>query len=99
MLRHIVAWNFKDGFSDEENRVNAEKVKKELEGLKQLIPEIIAIRVDTNLLSSSTKDVMLDSLFESEEAMARYKVHPEHVRVSAFVSEVLQDRVAVDFME
>lgn len=30
MIRHIVAWNFKEGLSDEENRQNAEKIKKDL---------------------------------------------------------------------
>ena len=99
MLRHIVAWNFKDEFSPEENRKNAEKVKLELEALCNLIPEIVELRVDIDLLKSSNKDVMLDSRFKDEETLAVYKVHPEHVRVSEIVSSVLKDRAAVDFYE
>jgi len=99
MLRHIVAWNFKDEFSAEENRRNAEKVKLELEALCKLIPEIIELRVDIDLLESSNKDVMLDSRFKDEADLAKYKVHPEHLRVGEFVSSVLKDRAAVDFYE
>jgi len=97
MLRHIVAWNFKDGFTAEENQANAIKVKAELEELKQLIPEIVDINVDINLLDSSNRVIMLDSYFENEKTLAAYKVHPEHVRVGDFIGTVLQDTTAIDF--
>ena len=35
-----------------------------------------------NPLASSNADVMLDSVFESEEALKAYAVHPEHVAVA-----------------
>ena len=99
MLRHIVAWNFKEGFSAEENRKNAEKVKQELEALRNLIPEIVELRVDIDLLSSSNKDVMLDSRFKDEKDLATYKVHPDHVKAGELVGTVLKDRACVDFFE
>jgi len=99
MLRHIVAWNFKDGFTEEENRKTTEKVKSELDALVELIPEIIELRVDIDLLKSSNKDIMLDSKFENEETLAAYKIHPAHVKVSELFSSILVDRVALDFYE
>ncbi len=99
MIRHIVAWNFKDGFSEEENRANAQKVKEELEGLKQYIGGIIELEVIINTLPTGNRDVVLCSLYESEEALKAYQIHPEHVRVSAFVGTVMQNRICVDYRE
>ena len=43
---------------------------------------MIDIQVNVNRLDSSTMDLMLDSSFESEEALKGYSVHPEHVAVA-----------------
>ncbi|PKM62954.1 MAG: stress protein [Firmicutes bacterium HGW-Firmicutes-21] len=99
MLKHIVAWNHKDIFSSDEKLLNAEKIKEELESLKSLIPEIVEIKVTVNPVSSSNRDVVLYSLFGSEDDLKRYQVHPEHKRVSAFVGSVMQDRICLDFYE
>ena len=99
MLRHIVTWNYKEGVAEGENKENALKVKFDLEALKHYIDEIIDIKVHINNLSSSTKDIMLDSLFENEETLAAYKVHPEHIKVSNFIGCVLQDRASFDYYE
>ena len=99
MLRHIVTWSFKDGLTAEENQANALKVKQELESLKGKIDGVIELKVYIDLLSSSNRDVVLDSLFESEAALKAYQIHPEHQRVGGFVGSVLQDRVCVDYYE
>lgn len=99
MIRHIVAWNFKEGFSEDENRRNAERIKRDLEGLGEIIPEIQGIRVDIHLAPSSTRDVMLDSLFETEADLAIYQEHPEHKKVGEFIGSVMKHRVCLDFYE
>ena len=99
MIRHLVAWNYRDGFSEAENLVNAARVKAELEALKQCVGGIVRLEVHTSLLPTGNRDILLDSLFESEEALAAYQVHPEHQRVSEFVGTVMQNRVCVDFPE
>lgn len=99
MIRHIVAWNFKEGFSEDENRRNAERIKRDLEGLGEIIPEIQGIRVDIHLAPSSTRDVMLDSLFETEADLAIYQEHPEHKKVGVFIGSVMKHRVCLDFCE
>jgi hypothetical protein len=43
---------------------------------------MIDIKVNINGLASSNADLMLDSTFESEEALKGYAVHPEHVAVA-----------------
>ena len=43
---------------------------------------MIDIKVNINGLASSNADLMLDSTFESEEALKGYAVHPDHVAVA-----------------
>ncbi|MDF2942421.1 MAG: Stress responsive alpha-beta barrel protein [Herbinix sp.] len=98
MVRHIVAWNYAEGLTDEENQKNAGLMKKELENLKNLIDGIISIEVFANPLETSDSDILLDSVFESEEALKAYTVHPEHVRVgSTYVKPVTTNRKCIDF--
>lgn len=81
MVRHIVMWNFKDGFTDEENIHNARSVKTQLEALSCTIPGIVSLEVITTALKSSNRNIVLNSLFENEKALENYQIHPEHVRV------------------
>ena len=99
MVRHIVIWNFKEGFSDTEKRQNALTVKTELENLKKVIEGIIELEVFIDALPSSNRDIVLNSLFEDENALSLYQIHPEHKRVSAYVGTVLQDRTCIDYYE
>ena len=99
MIRHIVMLNFKEGFSQTENRANAEKVQSLLEGLKRVIPGIIAFRVIIDALPTSDKNLVFNTLFESAEALAAYQIHPEHVRVAAYVASVLCNRTCIDYYE
>ncbi|MCL2199809.1 MAG: Dabb family protein [Defluviitaleaceae bacterium] len=99
MLRHIVMWNYKAGLSERENKANAKEVKSRLEALKGKIKEIVEMKVYINELSSSNMDIIFDSVFENEETMSAYKIHPEHVKISEFISSVLQNRTVIDYYE
>jgi len=99
MVRHIVTWSYRDGFTDKEKEEIARKIKAELEALPQSIGGIIEIKVHMNLLSSSNRDMVLNSLFESEEALSAYQIHPEHKKVSSYVRSVMQNRVCIDYDE
>ena len=99
MIRHIVMWNFKEGFTPEQNLTNARRVKEELESLTALIPGVISLEVITSTLPTSTRDLVLNSQFISEEALADYQVHPEHVRVSQYVGMFVSNRVCIDYYE
>lgn len=99
MVKHIIIWDFKEGFSAEENRANAEKIKAGLEGLKGRIDGLTSIRVIIDILPSSTGSLMLDTTFENEAALNGYQVHPEHVKVAEFVRTATQNRRCIDFEE
>ena len=69
--------------SDSEKESVKKGIKDGLEGLKGKIPGLIDIKVNTEgRMSSSTADLMLDSTFESAEALKGYSKHPEHVAVA-----------------
>ena len=99
MIRHIVAWNFKEGLTEAQNSENAAKIKSELEGLKAIITQVQQIEVKTDLTAGSNRNLMLNTLFATEEDLAAYQVHPAHKKVSEFVRSVTQDRVCLDFYE
>ena len=82
MVKHIILWTLKEMSEDEKNRVKAD-IKAGLEGLAGEIPGLLDIKVVIDgRLETSNADFMLDSSFESFEALKAYAVHPEHVKVA-----------------
>lgn len=79
MVKHIILWKLKEEFNNEEVK---QGIKNGLEGLLGKIPGLLEISVQTACLESSNVDVMLYSVFESEEALKGYAVHPAHVEVA-----------------
>ncbi len=82
MVKHIILWTLKDELSVEEKEQVKRGIKEGLEGLAGKIPGMVDIKVNINGLASSNADLMLDSTFESEDALKGYAVHPEHVAVA-----------------
>lgn len=82
MVKHVIVWTLKDEYSAEEKERIKKGIKEGLEGLKGKIPGLVDIKVNINGLASSNADLMLDSTFETEEALKGYSVHPEHVAVA-----------------
>ena len=82
MVKHVILWTLKDEFSEDEKANIKAGIKEGLESLKGKIPGLVEIKVNINGLSSSNADLMLDSLFENEEALKGYAVHPEHVKIA-----------------
>jgi hypothetical protein len=82
MVKHIILWTLKDELSVEEKEQVKRGIKEGLEGLAGKIPGMVDIKVNINGLASSNADLMLDSTFESEEALKGYAVHPDHVAVA-----------------
>lgn len=82
MVKHVILWKLREDIPADELPAVKAGIKEGLEGLKGVVPGLIDIKVNTNGLPSSTADVMLDSSFESEEALKGYSVHPAHVEVA-----------------
>lgn len=83
MVRHIILWTLKPELSDEQKKAVKAGIKQGLEGLVGKVPGLLDVTVHIDgRLASSTADVMLDSTFESEEALKGYAKHPEHLAVA-----------------
>ena len=82
MVRHMIIWTLKDEYSDSEKAEIRKGIKQGLEGLHGKIPGLVRIQVLTDGLASSNGDLMLDSLFEDEQALKAYSGNPLHVAVA-----------------
>lgn len=79
MVKHIILWKLKPEYNNAEVK---QGIKEGLEGLLGVVPGLVEIRVQTRSLPTSNVDVMLDSVFESEEALLGYAKHPAHVQIA-----------------
>ena len=93
MIKHIILWKLK---KDAPAEAKAE-VKSRLEALNGRIPGMLSLTVHNNGLASSSADMMLDSAFETEEALAGYQVNPLHVAAATYVRSVVKSRVCMDY--
>ena len=99
MVHHIVMWNFLESMSQEEKQNAAVKMKELLEPIGALVEGAVSIKVVSNELESSNRDVVLISQFETVEALKAYQVHPAHVEAGKFVRSVTINRSCLDFEE
>ena len=98
MINHVVLFKLKDYPSDEKAKVLAE-IKSLLEGLSDKIPEVKFIEVGLNYeVDAKSHDICLLSHFETIEALDKYRVHPEHLKVVERIGETTVSRAAVDYV-
>jgi hypothetical protein len=91
MIVHIVMMKLK-------NKADAAEVKRRLETLPAVIPEIKAYEIGINELESERAfHISLYSQFESYEALAVYGANPEHQKVLAYIGEVVAAVHSVDY--
>lgn len=97
MVKHIILWKLKD-MPETEKAKKVQKIKEGLEGLAGKIPGMTDIHVITDKLDTSTADAMLDSTFESAEALKVYSSHPDHVNVAdTFIRPYIEIRSCIDY--
>ena len=99
MVRHIVAWNYKEELSEQERLLTGERVKESLEAICPLVEGAVSIHVELTPLSSGNRSVILSALFQNEEALSAYQAHPKHQEAGVLIRSVLVDRACADFVE
>lgn len=98
MIKHIVIWKLKPEPNPTAKEVNAQKLKNEIEALRNSIPEIKQIEVGINIATSDQAgDVVLYSEFESLTDLDIYQKHPDHQKVVELVRELTCERRVVDY--
>ena len=98
MVRHVILWQLKEEYNDEEKRESKAGIKEGLEGLVGKVPGLVEVHVHTEGLASSNADLMLDAVLENEEALKGYAVHPEHLAIAnSKVRPYTMSRTCLDF--
>ena len=98
MVKHVILWQLKDEFSEEEMAVVKAGIKEGLEGLVGKVPGLIELKVNIEPLPTSNADLMLDSTLESFDALKAYAIHPAHVAVAdGKVRPNVKTRVVMDY--
>ena len=99
MIKHVIMWKLKDEAMGRTKLENAKIIKEKLEALVGVIDEIKALEVGININDGDevVYDACLISEFDDLDALNRYKVHPEHQKVSEFVKEVRVARTSIDY--
>ena len=97
MVKHIILWKLKDECNTADVKAG---IKTSLEALAGKIPGLLEIKVYTEPLASANTDVMLYSVFENEDALKGYAVHPLHVAAAnGKVRPYTETRACMDFTE
>lgn len=97
MIKHVVMWKLKPEAEGNTKEENLKIIRDKLYALPALIPEIKKMEIFFDVSRTDmSMDLMLDTEFESLEALHTYAVHPDHVKVSKFVRSVIESRVVLD---
>ena len=71
MVKHIIIWTLKDSLSAEEKNIIKQTAKKNLEALVGKIDGLTEMKIQIDLLPTSSGEMMLNSTFTSLEALPR----------------------------
>lgn len=96
MVKHIVMWNLAEEADGRTRAENAAIMKQKLEALVGKVPGLLMAQVGLNFTPGGA-DVCLYAELCDRRALAVYQDHPEHVKVKAFVHQVVTGRSAADF--
>ena len=94
MLTHIVVWKYR---TDTPQAARDDHVGR-LRSLSAVVPgiESFSVGVDT-LDSSKSYDTGLVAIFRDRAVLDAYTVHPDHVKVVEFSSDITDRMAKVDF--
>ncbi len=108
MIRHIVAWKFKEYANGATAMENAMELKRRLETMQklQLFPGLESLSVHLNCQREEMEeaqdrmvyDAVLDSTFTDGQSLEACKERPEHKEITEFCESVLCARAAVDLI-
>ena len=94
MLTHVVIWKYR---ADVDEGVRSEHVKL-LARLESLIDDVESLSVGFDVLNLPRSfDTGLVAQFRDRAALEAYTVHPEHIKVVAFGSQISEQVASVDF--
>lgn len=99
MYKHIVFWKLKEEVNGISKQELITEVKKRLDALLAVIPEIKDFETAINIgdYSASFYDICLIVVFENKETFWSYTKYAEHNAVVAYIQSVQEAEQIVDF--
>ena len=98
MVKHIIIWQLGDHIPQGDKSDVLKNIKTHLEALQGQIPGLVSIKVTVDFLPTANSDAILESEFESFEALKNYSVHPLHVAVAEkYVRGFTKTRSCADY--
>ena len=98
MIRHIVMWKLKEEAEGADRLSNAREMKRRLDECAAIVPGILQFEVALAQPGlEATYDVVLNSAFESREALEAYASHPTHKALMPFFKAVRNERQCMDY--
>ncbi|MGL5260176.1 MAG: Dabb family protein, partial [Lachnospiraceae bacterium] len=73
------------------------KLSKMFLDLKKEMPYLVEIKFIYQLEPTSTRELVLDTTFESLEELEAYQVHPSHKAIASYLQTVVGERVCFDY--
>ena len=100
MYKHVVLWKLKEGDEGMTKADLAVEVRKRLDALPAIIPEIESYETAINIgdYGASFFDVSLIAAYVDEAAFKRYCIYPEHDDVVAYIQSVTVAEEIVDYI-
>lgn len=93
MVRHIVMFKLKD----KDPAIVAEAVKR-LKSLEGKIEGLLSVEVGADCVHSERScDVCLNTVFDTMASLERYRTHPAHLPVQAYMHSVRESSVSADY--
>lgn len=98
MIKHIVFWRLNENAYGNDKQTNAEILKEKLLAMKGKVDGLLKIEVGFDFSKEKdSSDVVLYSDFETKEALHQYQIHPDHLEIKKWVSEVRYERRVIDY--
>jgi len=94
MIKHVVVMKFKPGISESRFR----DMEKGLKALPDVISEIKSYEFGLDVVRSERSyNFGLVADFDDLEALRRYQIHPDHLKVLEIIKELCDSILAADF--
>lgn len=99
MYKHVVLWKLKESANGMSKTELASEVKRRLDLLPGVIPEIEEYETAINIgdYGASFYDVSLISVFDNKDTFWAYTKYTEHDEVVAFIQSVQEGEQIVDY--
>ena len=98
MIKHIVFWSFKDHTATGSKADNLSQAVALLDRCTNLVAGIeqfeVALGSDN---AACTCDLVLNSVFISQDALDAYQQHPDHGPVKVFMKQAVASRHCMDY--